>query len=158
MLDRSQLRGLSLDVAELYGKPGFGACYTGRSVSSNRLEEGAVCAVCGKPATNAHHAPPRSKGLFELETPNGSWLLRPSLLAVCGSGTTGCHGGFHGGARFFPRWVWDTQADMDDWWSGEMLTRLEPHSLGIYAHGHWEVEDRATGSVRRFRGWSGCHL
>ena len=150
---RRQLRGLSVDVAELYGKPHLGACYrgTGANAKAYRVLDGARCAICRWPATNAHHVPPLSKGRgFLLSTPRGEWLLRPSLFALCGSGTTGCHDGFHGGARFFPRWVWRDDRCARAWWGGDILSELAPHDPGIFAYGHWLVEDRLTGREYRF--------
>lgn len=149
----SQLRGLSVDAAELYGKPHLNARYLGigSSARAYRIDDGARCAICRRPATNAHHVPPLSKGQgFRLVTPRGDWLLRPSLFALCGSGTTGCHNGFHGGARFVPRWVWIDDRRAEAWWDGTILSLLEPHDPGIYAYGHWLVEDRLTGAKFRF--------
>lgn len=147
-----QLRGLSVDVAELYGKPHLHAEYTGGTARRYRMEEGARCAICRRPATNVHHVPPLSKGeSFVLTAPDGeSWLLRPSLFALCGSGTTGCHGGFHGTARFQPKWVWKTDDDARAWWDGEILRCLKPHDPAIYEHGYWIVMDRYTGNRYRF--------
>lgn len=147
--ERSQLRGLSVDKAELYGKPHVGARY--RYVSdpkSNRRDDGARCAVCGRPAESSHHVPPLSKGRsFVLETPIGSWRLLPSLFALCGSGTTGCHGLFHGGARYFPRWEWLTDEAAEAWWSGELLSRFGAHSPELYAFGRWVVSDAESGKT-----------
>jgi hypothetical protein len=42
-----------------------------------------ACRVCGGPASNFHHAPPRSLGGINVADAGGP---------VCGSGTTGCHG------------------------------------------------------------------
>ena len=56
---------------------------------------------------SCHHVAHRSLGLeFELVTPNGTWSLRSPLFALCGSGTTGCHGQFHGGAGLRAEWRW----------------------------------------------------
>lgn len=140
-----QLKGLSIEKAELYGKPHIGAFYEGSGISTNRLTEGARCMVCGRPATNSHHVPPRSRGTFTLSTERGDYELKPSLFALCGSGTTGCHNGFHGGARFFPEWAWNTPEAAESWWTGELLSMFEPHSTLLYAFGHWRVHDRQTG-------------
>lgn len=146
-----QLHGLSVEVAELYGKPHLNACYVGSSPKRYRMDEGARCAICRRPATNVHHVPPLSKGLFTLcGSDGGIWTLRPSLFALCGSGTTGCHNGFHGGARFKPVWVWKTDDDARAWWSGEILLLVPPHDPAIYEHGYWVVYDRKTGGKYRF--------
>ena len=155
--DRRQLRGLPLAVAELYGKPHIGARYRSGSIRSHAMEPGARCAVCRRPATNVHHAPPVSKGPFRLVTPAGSWELRPALVALCGSGTTGCHDGFHGGGRFEIRWVWDSDDAARAWWDGSLLAELEPHDPAIYGLGRWEIRDRLTGGALGYRGKEACH-
>lgn len=106
-VDAGVLRGWSKERAELYGKPHLGARYTG--VTAYEPTQ-ARCAVCGRRASNCHHVARRSWGkTFRLVTPNGVWELRSPLFALCGSGTTGCHGKFHdGGLR--AEWVWRTGA------------------------------------------------
>lgn len=144
---REQLRGLSLEVAECYGKPHIEAYYSSDSVRSNKLEEGARCATCHRIATNSHHCPPLSKGrTFILATPLGMHVLKPALFAVCGSGTTGCHNGFHGGARFKPEWVWNSDDDAAMWWDGTILKRIPPHSKMLFHHGFWVIHDLAFGT------------
>lgn len=151
--ERRQLHGLSVGIAELYGKPHLHAVYTGSGIGSHRVDDGAMCAICRRPATNAHHVPPRSKGTFTLTAPDGSsWVLRPALFALCGSGTTGCHNGFHGAARFVPEWVWDSDADAEMWWSGEILRCVGPHDEAIYGYGSWAIHDRIMETSYRFRG------
>ena len=138
-----QLRGLSLEVAECYGKPHIGAYYARDNVKSNQLAQDARCATWLRPATNSHHCPPLSKGrTFILSTPLGMHILKPALIAVCGSGTTGCHNGFHGGARYKPQWVWlcDEYAEM--WWDGTILKRIPPHSGRLYQYGYWDIFDQ----------------
>jgi len=144
--------GLSYDVAECYGKPHIRAYYEGKGVKTHRRENGAFCVICGKPATNAHHNPPISKGdVFLLMTKWGQFVLKPSLIAVCGSGTTGCHNGFHGGARYKARWVWDSDEFARMWWEGEFLKRMAPHSKALYRYGKWAISDSVSGAVREFR-------
>lgn len=145
--EREQLRGLSLQVAECYGKPHIEAYYSSDSVRSNRLEEDARCSICNRIATNSHHCPPLSKGrTFILATPLGMHVLKPALFAVCGSGTTGCHNGFHGGARFKPDWVWRSDDDAAMWWNGTILNRIPPHSKLLFHHGFWVIHDLAFGT------------
>lgn len=119
---REQLRGLSLECASLYGMPNVGTRYERDDTDSNRLEDGAVCARCGARATNSHHEPPRSKGRsFVLATKMGRFVLKPALIALCGSGTTGCHGLRHSG-RLKIRWEWDSDEIAEKWWSGYWLS------------------------------------
>lgn len=60
------------------------------------------CIVCGRPHPNLHHMPPIGSGR------RSEW--KGALLALCGSGTTGCHGAFHAGElelRYMDgRWHW----------------------------------------------------
>lgn len=145
IVDSSVLNGLSYGKASLYGMPHLGAVYTGKSVGDYKRTV-SRCVICGRPATNCHHVVPLSVGRrFELGTPRGTFRLRPPLFALCGSGTTGCHNGFHGGARFVPRWVWDSEECEGMWWSGELLERCGAHSPELFGYGHWEIKDRKTG-------------
>ena len=150
-MTRDQLRGLPLERAELYGKPNVGAHYTGKSPKSYERTE-PCCCICGRTATSVHHVAHRSWGdRFELVTPNGTWSLRSPLFALCGSGTTGCHDGFHGGARFRARWVWDDQLYEDAWWDGLILMRLPPHHPAIYRYGYWAIDDLREDRTIRIR-------
>ena len=155
-MESNILRGLPLETAERYGKPHIGAFYYNANVKSHALADDYVpCACCGKPATNVHHDPPLRYGhsfKFWNAAMGCHQQLRPALLALCGSGTTGCHNGFHGGARYSLRWVWDYPEAEARWWGGDLLTILEPHSVGLYQFGHWEIEDRATGRTIRHYG------
>lgn len=91
-VDAGVLRGWSKERAELYGKPHLGARYTHDTAYEPTQ---ARCAVCGRRASNCHHVARRSWGkTFRLVTLNGVWELRSPLFALCGSGTTGCHGKF----------------------------------------------------------------
>lgn len=143
ILQASQLRGWPKERAELYGKPHLGARYTGKR-SYELLQD--RCCVCGRRAQSCHHVAHRSWGLvFELVTPNGTWSLRSPLFALCGSGTTGCHDGFHGGARYRPEWVWDEPEFEEAWWDGTLLCEHEPHDPALYGYGHWAITDTKTG-------------
>lgn len=90
-----------------------------------------------------HHVARRSWGeTFRLVTPRGTWDLRSPLFCLCGSGTTGCHEKFHGGARLKAEWKWRSTVYEEDWWSGELLQTYGPHSPGLYEYGYWLVTDR----------------
>lgn len=152
MPTRVQLQGLSIEKAERYGKPSCGAYYRTGSVKSHApLSRYQRCVVCGRPCTNVHHEPPLRWGQgLRFVDPNGipymsgdqPIVLRPALFALCGSGTTGCHNGFHGGARYFPRWVWDSNQYGHDWWNGLMLDIIGQPTL--YEYGHWEITDKVA--------------
>lgn len=152
MIAESKLRGRSLERAEMYGKPHIGARYTGKRARDYERTD-PLCFICGRKSRSCHHAVPLSCGeRFELRTERGVWRLRSPLFALCGSGTTGCHDGFHGGARFVPRWVWDSPEYEDMWWEGRLLERYAPHSPELYLFGRWEIEDRASGRPVVVRG------
>lgn len=136
------LHGAPYERASLYGMPHIGSLYQGRSA---RLEEGARCAVCGMPATNSHHMAPKGMGgggsTFELRTVRGVFILRSPLMALCGSGCTGCHGLFPPqGSELSVRWAWDDEETEAMWWSGRLLSYgIEPHSPGLYLLGRYEI-------------------
>ena len=142
------LHGVPLAVAECYGKPHFLCDYAGPGVNQTRLFDGARCMCCGRPATNAHHWPPKRTAptfLFR------GLKLRPALFAVCGTGTTGCHDGWHGSARFRALWAWDDDECAREWWEGALLEALGEHSNALYDLGCWEVYDMQEGRVWRVR-------
>lgn len=140
ILKSSQLGGMPLERAELYGKPHLGCRYT----SGDRYEAlQPVCAVCGRRAGSCHHVARRSWGkAFRLETENGTWDLRSPLFALCGSGTTGCHGRFHT-AGLRAEWRWRSDEYGEAWWRGELLRDYGPHHPGLYGYGCWVVTDGA---------------
>ena len=134
---REQLRGLSYEVASLYGMPHLGASYTADSIADTVLDEGAVCACCGRRATNAHHEPPRSKGPFLLRTGMGAFVLKPALIALCGHGTAGCHGERHNRLLAI-RWEWDADDFAEAWWEGYLLShRYAPHDPRLFKMGRY---------------------
>ena len=150
---REQLCGLSREVAERYGKPHVGAFYATSGVKSHKKEPDAYCAICGKRVSSVHHEPPLSRGhIFLLKTPVGRFVLKPSLFALCGSGTTGCHNDFHGGSRFKPYWEWYSDEYAEQWWSGELLKKFAPHSPLLYNYGYWRIHDARTGRDIEIRG------
>lgn len=155
---REQLRGLSAEVAELYGKPHLGAIYTGSSATRYQATV-YRCIYCKhRLATNVHHVAPRSKGhTFKLVTPEATWELRSALFALCGSGTMCCHGRFHTG-WIKARWKWDSQEAEDAWWSGELLSKYEPHSPELYNYGGWVLEDKMYQSTWELRGEGALYM
>lgn len=151
--EKHQLRGLSYSVAERYGKPHIRAHYKARNVKSNSLDQYARCIVCGEQATNSHHEPPIRHGKSFLLVANDMiFELKPALIALCGSGTTGCHNDFHGGARYRIEWIWNDDSYAAAWWSGEILSKIEPHSPELFMYGHWLITDKKTGEKIIYRG------
>lgn len=145
ILTAKQLRGLSMDCASLYGMPHIRARYLRDDVDSNRLEEGAACACCGRMATNSHHEPPKGKGRnFLLETDMGMFVLKPALIALCGSGTTGCHGKRHNGLLRI-RWEWFSEGNARKWWNGYWLSHgYRPNSQRLFELGSYVFEMNGT--------------
>lgn len=121
------------------GMPNLGARYTGPGVNDYQLDEWAVCAFCGRPAAHAHHEPPKGTGggVLHLATPEGTFDLRPALIAMCPE----CHEARHakgGDERLRIRWEWDNPMLAMRWWKGGMLAELaEPHATELYAFGRY---------------------
>ena len=135
--DSSILRGLSVQSAQCFGMPHIGAYYAGKGVRTNRLEKFAECPVCGRPATNSHHVPAVGMSGRNASFTLAGHVLKPALIALCGSGTTGCHGLMHAG-KMRVEWIWDSDELTEAWWSGEMLKKIEPHSEDLYKFGCWK--------------------
>lgn len=143
IVNRSVLNGISYEKAVNYGMPNIMAHYETSYVNSHKLDEGARCVLCGKPATNAHHEPQKgTTSAWTMKTLYGSFSLRPSLIALCGSGTTGCHGKRHNGRVSF-QWIWDDEAMEALWFNGFLLSKgVKPHSQELLEWGHWEVFEK----------------
>lgn len=153
--DSSVLGGVPYEVARNFGMPHIRAYYKNRSVDSNAFETDAECAVCRSMATNSHHEPPKGMSgryrSFTMNTPNGIFTLRPALIAICGSGTTGCHGALHDKQVGF-RWVWDDEEVEERWWSGWFLSHgYMPHDQRLYLYGRWVITDKRTGAAFEYR-------
>lgn len=148
-----QLGGLDYRTAELMGKPHIGAFYQHDDAKSHKLERGAPCMICHRGATNAHHVVPLSKcRSFDLKSVYGVFVLKSPLFAVCGTGTTGCHNGFHGGARYRVAWVWDSQVDQDNWWNGWTLAHgIAPHDPRLFDQGCYVITDIRSGREWKVR-------
>lgn len=144
MIDSARLGGMSYAKASLFGLPHIGCRYRGSRYERTQ----GWCFVCGRPAQSCHHVVPRGYGkALTLSTPCGTWDLMSPLFALCGSGTSGCHDGFHGGARYRARWAWDDERYEWQWWDGLILARHGPHSPEIYLYGQWEIDDTKTGKT-----------
>lgn len=140
-MDARTLRGRTAEAFGLLGKPCVGARYAGRG-DAHRLDDGARCVLCGRPAANAHHHPPKGMGggTFPLATPRGGFRLRPPLFAVCGAGNaSGCHGLLHSG-RARIRWEWDAPEFERLWLEGTLLEGREPNEAGLFGFGKYVVE------------------
>lgn len=134
--DSHLLHGLSVASAQCFGMPHAMAHYSGKGVRTNRLDDDAVCAVCGRMATNSHHVPAVGMGGRNASFTLHGHALRPALIALCGSGTTGCHGLMHSG-RLKAEWVWHDDEAAERWWSGDILRGCTPHASALYIWGEW---------------------
>jgi hypothetical protein len=76
-----------------------------------------------------------------LVTPIGQFVLKPALIDLCGSGTTGCHGERHNG-KLKIRWEWDSPEYEEKWWSGYWLSRPyhDAHGKWLYQYGKYVFE------------------
>lgn len=67
------------------------------------MRAGYTCEVCGRsPGTNLHHRVIKGMGGNGAEWSDEPW----NLLAVCGTGTTGCHGYLHTHRRKAEEYGW----------------------------------------------------
>jgi hypothetical protein len=136
--ESSVLRGLTVSSAQKFGMPNVGAFYTGRGVHTNRLEEGATCAICGAMATNSHHEPQLGMGCRNASFRLHGRVLTPALIALCGSGSTGCHGRVHSGS-YRIEWEWDDPETEAAWFDGRMPEEAYRHDKRMFWFGHWAV-------------------
>lgn len=145
------LGALSYQKAGCYGMPHINAWYANRNINSHRYDHEAYCAVCGKPNTNAHHEPFRGLGGGSSRFTLHGVELRPALIGLCGSGTTGCHGARHNRQVDF-EWVWDTDEYAEMWWTGRFFEDgLQPHDPILYAFGFWKITDKRRGITFEYR-------
>ena len=130
-----------------YGMPHFMAEYTADDTDKYRRAEGAICVVCGRPATDVHHVPPKSTARsVVMETPAGKFVLKPALMAMCRE----CHEAYHRGLVRV-RWEWD-EGQRELWESGWLLAhRGFAHGGWLYGHGRWVFWDERTKSAFQFR-------
>ena len=125
---------VSRHKALLYGMPHIGAHYERDDVNSHRLDDGALCAVCGRRATQAHHCPPKSTGRSVLmRTEWGQFVLKPALIALCAE----CHARVHR-HEIEPRWIWNDDECLEEWAAGYLLSHGYPaHSPRLNELGRW---------------------
>ena len=148
-----------------YGMPHIGCRYTRDDVAATAFDDDWVaCAACGATATNRHHEPPRGRhdavdakgrkrpGALLLMTGWGRFVLKPALIALCGSGTTGCHARRH--ARELEiAWAFDTEEYAEQWESGYLLAHgWQPHTERLYGIGCWHFHDKRNGRRWEHRG------
>lgn len=147
--------GLPMDRANLYGKPHLGgAFYPDMRTKLGHLEPDAVCVVCGKPASNAHHVVPKGMGggsaTLHLPFDDKGIELRSPLMAVCGMGNvSGCHKRMHD-RDVRVRWEWDEPKYEEWWWKGYFFQNHEQHDPAFFNFGRYIID--IDGTEVEFRG------
>lgn len=151
--------------AKLMGLPHIGSAYTGRWRKDKRLgyvRIAKVCQVCEcARSTSTHHIIPigmggRQSGRsitvnvdycraydqrfgVDVDYPRTSYDVYTPLIALCGSGTQGCHGEFEDGV-LEAIWVWDDELCRDLWEAGWMLFHgYAPNDGRLFEFGHYEI-------------------
>lgn len=99
--------------------------------ASDRDMTGECCIVCGHYGVNVHHEPPKGLG--------GEKAWHGSLLSLCGSGTTGCHGLRHA-KRLRLEW-----RDGRWMWKGESMTRRSADWIDCHGDAFWNSLRRIYG-------------
>ena len=141
--------GISKQRLELMGKPHIGAYYEREDYKTNRLKEGARCAICGKPATESHHVVPRSTvHAYTLDTPLARFVVMSPLFALC----RGCHDDIHKRGRYAIEWVWEREQYREEWENGHTLAHIcRPANEFLFQQGHYLLTDNFTGEERELK-------
>ena len=93
----------------------------------------------GPPAASAAGQRP-TPTTSRLDTPKGPRILRPPLLAVCGSGNAdGCHAMLHKGIAKV-RWEWDSELFEREWLEGRLAEELYRNDGRLFAMGRYVIE------------------
>jgi len=143
------MNGWSLERAALMGKPHIRAHYVGEG-DRHGLDDDAMCVLCGKPATDAHHVVPKGMGggsrVYVLETPMGMFPMRSPLFALCRKH----HEWFHQG-HLNAVWEWDDEEGKEQWEDGTLLSHgYKPHDPRLYGLGRYVIG--AYGRTFEWRG------
>lgn len=158
---------ITITGTDLYGLPHLGAEYvTGWSHGRRNYRRIAeVCCLCDRQrSTNTHHVVGFGLGGHQdntvivvdtkfceeydrvpylLDTKIGSFVLYTPLFAVCGSGTTGCHGKLEDGVGdHIVEWVWYDEVCKELWEKGWMLSHgYAPHDERLFEFGYYRIKD-----------------
>lgn len=145
--DSSLLQGMSYEQASCMGMPHLGAVYIG-SGDKYKLTEGIHCVNCRiHLATNCHHEPQKGIGGRKQLILYGQ-VLRPALIALCGSGTTGCHGLRHSG-KLHLQWKWDCDDYEEAFWNGTFfMDMFKPHDPRFFDYGKWYANGKPIGGIQ----------
>lgn len=121
------------------GMPCLGAGYLDPYSDRHRLLDGATCPVCGKPATDSHHQPPKGMGGgSSRETVPGpdvdGHLVRPGLVALCHV----CHMRLHQRNEVSVKWRWDSPQLQWLYEDGDLAPEFYDEPDRLWALGCWE--------------------
>ena len=152
----------------LYGLPHIGATYipgwTKKKRNYDRVSD--MCQVCCQArATSTHHIIPIGMGGRQsakriaidrafcesyssvqapeiISTSMGNFEVYTPLIAVCGTGTIGCHGDFEE-HRIRIEWVWRDELCKTLWESGWILSHgYQPNSERLFEFGYYRISGR----------------
>lgn len=101
-----------------------------RRATARAVLTGRVCVICGTQAATGHHVVPRG-------APHHGDDVPENLVALCGSGTTGCHGDIE-------------SAQQDACWT--LYKHLMKHRPDVIAYARARTGDPLWLS-RRYGGW-----
>ena len=131
----------SLPKVLLYASPNLNAEYTADSISSYRWTgDYPECAVCGRTRRidGVHHEPPGRRSLL-LQTPNGGFVVKPTLMTLCKD----CHGDRHDRAELSFAWEFDDAELEASFLAGEFYKAgYAEHDERFWLHGRLIVEHR----------------
>lgn len=141
--------GINRQRLELMGKPHIGAHYEREDYRTNKLDDGARCAFCGRPATDSHHVVPRSTvHAYTVDTPLGRFVTMSPLFALCRE----CHDDIHSRRRYAIEWVWEAEQYREEWENGHTLAHIcPPASSFLFQQGHYLLTDNFTGTERELK-------
>lgn len=132
----------SLPTVLLYACPNINAEYTADRLDAYRWTgDYPECAVCGKTRRidGVHHEPPRSKGSLLLSTPNGNFVVKPTLMTLCKD----CHGDRHDRAALSFAWEFDKPEDELAFLQGEFYKAgFREHDERFWQYGRLVIDSR----------------
>ncbi len=111
------------------------------------------CIICGKFLAgiphSQHHMTPKGMGgankimTIKSASSHKTYKMDSSKISLCGSGTTGCHNDFHGGARLRITWEWASRPLMRMWFDGLFLdSGFIAHDKRLWEMGCYAVYER----------------
>lgn len=112
------------------------------------------CYICGRQSCeqgfhSMHHITPKGSGSKTMELFGRK--MESAQVYLCGSGTTGCHNEFHGGAKYKMFWKWDHPELEKMWFDGTFLgAGVFPHSPNLWQYGRYEITEIKYEAGKRY--------